>query len=120
MIRELSCLADNSRAFRVVTPFEDPRLDLAAPAGRLMANVLASVAQYETEIRAERVLAGIAVARTKGVRFGRPGGIHTRIKVREEQAVQVAKLKAAGETIAAISRATGLSRPTVYSILKAV
>ena len=30
--------------------------DLQTPAGRLMANVLASVAQYETEVRAERVL----------------------------------------------------------------
>jgi len=35
-------------------------LDLSTPAGRLMANVLASVAQYETEVRAERVLAGQA------------------------------------------------------------
>ena len=84
-----------------------------------MAHVLASVAQYETEIRAERVLAGIAVARTAGVRFGRPEGIRTRIKVTDEQAGQVTKLKAAGETVAAIARATGLSRPTVYSILKA-
>ncbi len=47
-------------------------LDLATPAGRLMANVLASVAQYETEVRAERILAGIEVARAAGVRFGRP------------------------------------------------
>ncbi len=29
-------------------------LDLSTPAGRLMANVLASVAAYETEVRAER------------------------------------------------------------------
>ena len=32
-------------------------LDLSTPAGRLMANVLASVAQYETEVRGERVRA---------------------------------------------------------------
>ena len=50
-------------------------LDLATPAGRLMANVLASVAQYETEIRGERVAAGQAVARTNGKRWGgsKPG-----------------------------------------------
>jgi DNA invertase Pin-like site-specific DNA recombinase len=35
-----------------------------------MANVLASVAQYETEVRAERVLAGQAVARANGKRWG--------------------------------------------------
>ena len=43
-------------------------MDLATAAGRLMANVLASVAQYETEIRAERILAGQAVARARGKR----------------------------------------------------
>ena len=45
-------------------------LDLATPAGRLMANVLASVAQYETEVRADRVLAGQAVAKANGKTWG--------------------------------------------------
>src|ERR1035441_3463051 len=35
-------------------------LDLSTPAGRLMGHVLASVAEYETEVRAERVLSGPA------------------------------------------------------------
>ena len=92
-------------------------LDLATPAGRLMANVLASVAQYETEIRAERIIAGQAVARTKGVRFGRPEGTGKPIKVTPEQEETVRRLKAEGKKIAAIARAVGLSRPTIYSIL---
>ena len=37
-------------------------LDLSTAAGRLMANVLASVAQFETELRAERIIAGQAAA----------------------------------------------------------
>jgi len=41
-------------------------LDITTPAGRLMANVLASVASYENEVRAERVLAGQAAAREQG------------------------------------------------------
>ena len=41
-------------------------LDLSTPAGRLMAHVLASVAQYETEVRGERVRAGQAAARAAG------------------------------------------------------
>ena len=50
-------------------------LDLATAAGRLMANVLASVAQFETEVRAERILAGQAAARAKGKVWGggKPG-----------------------------------------------
>jgi DNA invertase Pin-like site-specific DNA recombinase len=41
-------------------------LDLSTPAGRLMANVLASVAVYETEVRSERQIAGTAAAKAKG------------------------------------------------------
>src|SRR5688572_15686599 len=45
-------------------------IDLNTAAGRLMANVLASVAQYETEVRAERVRAGQQAARKRGVKWG--------------------------------------------------
>ena len=38
-------------------------LDLSTPSGRLNANIIASVACYETEIRAERVKAGQASAK---------------------------------------------------------
>jgi len=87
------------------------------PAGRLMANVPASVAAFETEVRAERVMAGLAVAKAEGVLLGRPRGVHTRIKVTSEQAAQVRRLKDEGQGVSAISRGTGLSRPTVYSLL---
>ena len=65
-------------------------LDLATPAGRLMANVLASVAQYETEVRAERVLAGQAAARAAGKTWGgsKAGRL---LKVTEEQIAVVGR-----------------------------
>ena len=91
-------------------------LDLATPSGRLMANVLASVAQFETEVRAERILAGQSVARANGKRWGgsKPG---RRISVTREQQAIVAQLHAANATVAAMARATGLSRPTIYTLL---
>ncbi|MFI5387074.1 MAG: recombinase family protein [Fimbriimonadales bacterium] len=92
-------------------------LDLSTPAGKLMAHVLAGVAQYETEVRAERVLAGIEAARERGVRLGRPAGVHTAVKVKPEQAVQVRRLSGEGKGVTQIARAVGLSRPTVYRIL---
>ena len=95
-------------------------IDLATPAGRMIANVIASMAQYETEIRAERVLAGQAAARARGKHLGRRPGIRTRIKVTPEQEAQVRRLKAEGQGVTAIARATGLSRPTIYSILDSV
>lgn len=91
-------------------------LDLSKPAGRLMANVLASVAQLETEVRAERVLAGQARARAEGKRCG--GGIKgKRIKVKPEQVTTIKRMESEGAKVAAMARATGLSRPTVYRVL---
>ena len=90
-------------------------LDLVTPAGRLMANILAGVAAYETAVRAERILAGQSAARDRGVHWGGPRG--RRIKVTGEQVAAIRRLRSEGEEIAAIARATGLSRPTIYRIL---
>ena len=91
-------------------------LDLTTAAGRLIANVLASVASYENEVRAERIIAGQAAARAAGKRWGgsRKG---RRITVTAEQIETVTRLRREATPIAAIARATGLSRPTVYSVL---
>ena len=91
-------------------------LDLTTPAGRLIANVLASVAAYENEVRSERIAAGQAAARAEGKRWGgsKKG---RRIKVTTEQAETVHRMKRDGAAVAAMARATGLSRPTVYSVL---
>ena len=90
---------------------------LASPAGRLHARILASVAEYETEVRAERVAAGQAVARKNGKKWGgsKPGW---RWKVTDEQVTAIREMKMAGKKIAHIARVTGLSRPTVYRVLE--
>lgn len=93
-------------------------LDLATPSGRLMANVLASVAAYENEVRSERVRAGMAAAKADGKRIGgSQKGVRKTVTPTKEKAIR--KLKADGESVAAIARAVGVSRPTVYSILGA-
>jgi DNA invertase Pin-like site-specific DNA recombinase len=93
-------------------------LDLATPAGRLMANVIASVAQYETEVRGERVRAGQAAARAGGKKWG-GSEKGRRVKVTDEQEKMILRGKADGMKVAAIAKAVGLSRPTVYGVLKA-
>ena len=93
-------------------------VDLDTPAGRMMANVLASVAQFETEVRAERVLAGQAAARAAGKTWG-GSAKGRRLSVTDDQVKAIRRMKADGEKVAAIARATGLSRPTVYKFLDA-
>jgi DNA invertase Pin-like site-specific DNA recombinase len=91
-------------------------LDLGTPAGRLMANFLASVAQFETEVRAERVLAGQTKARADGKTWGgsKAGRL---LSVTQDQVNTVLKLNKEGMSKAAIARATNVSRPTVYRII---
>jgi DNA invertase Pin-like site-specific DNA recombinase len=81
-----------------------------------MANILAGVAAYETEVRAERILAGQSAARERGVHWG-GSARGRRIKVTGEQVTAIRRLRLEGGRIAAIARATGLSRPTIYRIL---
>ena len=92
---------------------------LASPAGRLHARILASVAEYETEIRAERVAAGQAAARRKGKKWG-GSEKGWRWRVTDDQVVAIHEMKSSGKPIAQIARVTGLSRPTVYRVLREV
>jgi len=91
-------------------------LDLSTPAGRLMANVLASVAQFETEVRLERVLAGQAIAREKGKVWG-GSKAGRRVKVSADKEAIIRRMQADGAKITAIANAVSLSRPTVYAWL---
>ena len=81
-------------------------IDLETSAGRLMANVLASVAAYETEIRGERVLAGQAAARAQGKTWGgsKKG---RRLKVNEDQISTITRLHRERVPVAQIARAVG-------------
>jgi DNA invertase Pin-like site-specific DNA recombinase len=116
--RGLTELFEELRRRRVNLVSLKDGLDLSTPAGRLMANVLASIAQFETELRGERVLAGQAVARKRGKRWGGSvAGI--RKKVTPLQVRMIHQMKRQGEPITAISMAVGLSRPTVYNVLDA-
>jgi DNA invertase Pin-like site-specific DNA recombinase len=82
-----------------------------------MAHVLASLAQYETEVRSERVLTGMAAAKAEGKTWGgRKAGTRIRLTVEKERTIKA--MVKGGESIAAISRALSLSRTTVYKALE--
>jgi DNA invertase Pin-like site-specific DNA recombinase len=76
--------------------------------------VLASVAAYETEVRKERQLAGIAKAEGK-TWGGRKTG--TRVRLTEEKEAAIRQLHEQGKPVASIARTVGLTRKTVYRAL---
>jgi DNA invertase Pin-like site-specific DNA recombinase len=85
-------------------------LDLTTPADRAMAGLLAIFAEFEREILKERVRAGLAWARQKGKRLGRPitAGL---------QVDQVRKLYRAGLSKSEIARRLKIGRTSVRRIL---
>ena len=95
------------------------KIDLNTVAGRLIANVLASVASYETEVRAERVKAGQQAARASGKTWGgsRKGRL---LKLKAEQVRAIVRMKASGERASVIARSVNVDPTTVYRVLKRV
>jgi DNA invertase Pin-like site-specific DNA recombinase len=114
--RGLCQLFDELRERKVDLVSLKDGFSLDSSAGRLHARILASVAEYETEVRRERVLAGQQVARRKGKTWG-GSEKGWRWKVSDEQVAAIKEMKAARTPIAKIARITGLSRPTIYRVL---
>jgi DNA invertase Pin-like site-specific DNA recombinase len=114
--RGLTALFDDLLRCKVNLVSLKDSLDLSTPAGRLMANVLASVSQFETEVRAERIIAGQEAARAAGKVWGggKPG---RRVRLSEEKEAAILQLKREGKPVAEIARVVGLSRPTVYKAI---
>jgi putative DNA-invertase from lambdoid prophage Rac len=86
-------------------------LDFTTPAGRLLFGVIASMAQFERDLIRERVTAGMANAKRKGVRLGR--------KPVAFDIAELRRLRAAGLSFETISRQTGVSVGTTYRALSA-
>lgn len=114
--RELSALFDEFLQRKVNFVSLKDGVDLTTPAGRLLANVLASVAQFENEVRSERIRAGQHVARSKGKRWGGSKAGKAK-KVTPTVAKVIRQMKEQGEPITAIAKAVKLSRPTIYEVL---
>jgi DNA invertase Pin-like site-specific DNA recombinase len=82
-------------------------IDTSTPAGTAFLQMLGVFAQFETAIRRERQMEGIAKAKAKGAYKGRPAKI--------EPAIIRAAL-ATGESPSAISKRLKVARSTVYRL----
>ncbi|ROQ30954.1 DNA invertase Pin-like site-specific DNA recombinase [Frondihabitans sp. PhB188] len=86
-------------------------IDPATATGRLMLNMLATLAEYERELIVERVRAGVAVAQEAGTRFGRP---RSDPAVVGQKLAIVAQARAEGRTATKAAALVGWSRATLY------
>jgi putative DNA-invertase from lambdoid prophage Rac len=84
------------------------QFDLSTPHGRLIAQILSSMAEFERELLRERVRSGLAAARAKGKVFGRPKGGKT-----ADNCDRIKLLRSEGKSIRSIATEVGLSKTSV-------
>ncbi len=88
------------------------QIDTSTPIGKAMFTIIAAMAQLERDLTAERVRNGLRNAVAKGKKLGRP-------KTAGKKAAKVRKLHASGALPEAIAEQLGVSRASVYRMLKA-
>ena len=91
-------------------------LDLSTAAGRLMANVLAAMANFERERIRERTLLGLARARAQGKKLGRPTKDGKKYTKPSRQAVN--EFRESGLTIREIAKRLNTSKYWVEVVIK--
>jgi DNA invertase Pin-like site-specific DNA recombinase len=89
------------------------QIELNGPLGRMIAAVMLGLAEIELEYRLERQMAGIRVAKKKGVYKGRLKGT---TKAKPQRAK---KLRDQGLTVPEIAKALGASERTIWRYLGA-
>jgi len=113
LARSIADLQDIVRALKargaVLKATEQP-IDTSTAAGKCFLDMLGVFAEFETNLRRERQLEGIAKAKAAGVYKGRPATIDVD---------EIGRLKAEGLGASEIAKRLGIGRASVYRAFKA-
>jgi DNA invertase Pin-like site-specific DNA recombinase len=107
-IADLSNIARELNSKGVALKATHQPIDTSSAAGKAFLGMLGAFAEFETNIRRERQLEGIAAAKKAGVYKGRPATI---------RAEDIAKLKAEGLGASEIAKRLKIGRASVYRVL---
>ena len=106
--RILADLSSRGIAFECT---EQPEINTQGPLGKLLVGILAAVAEFETGLRRERQMEGIARAKAMGkYRGGQP--------LKPEKIAKLKALIADGASITQAAQDAGMSRVSAYKYLK--
>lgn len=102
------CAVENLKERNINLKIIDMDIDLATPAGKLFLSVVASMAEFERNMISVRTKEGLAAARQRGIKLGRPS------KLTAQQVSQAsADIEAGRITITARARELGVCRDTL-------
>ena len=107
-------LAEELQEKQVNLKVIDQSIDTGDATGRLLFNMLGAIAQFETEIRAERQMDGIRNAKANGVLLGR------RKELTEEEQVELQQKRQDGALIKTLMEEYKLSKASVYRYLDGI
>lgn len=107
----LTQIADDLQKRGIELVVLDQSIDTSTPTGKLLFNMLASIAEFETALRSERQTDGIAKAKDKGVKFG------AKAKLAPEQVTELKQRRSEGVKVKDLMNEYDLSKATVYRLL---
>jgi putative DNA-invertase from lambdoid prophage Rac len=84
------------------------QFDLTTPHGKMIASIMATLAEFERDLLKERIKSGISNARARGKIFGRPKGGKT-----ADNCDRIKLLRSQGRSIRSIAHEVGLSKTSV-------
>lgn len=84
------------------------QFDLSTPHGKMIASIMATLAEFERDLLKERIKSGIANARSRGKIFGRPTGGKI-----ADSCDRINQLRADGLSVRAIALEVGLSKSAI-------
>lgn len=106
-LRQLVDALEEFRALRIEFVSLHEGVDTSTPNGRLVFGIFASIAEFERELIRERVRSGLAAARARGKRIGRPR--------KNVDGAQIARLRDQGASWRTIAGRLGVSVGTAYN-----
>lgn len=86
-------------------------IDTSSASGRLILSVFGALAEFERSLIIERTQAGLAAARLRGAKIGRPAAMSA------GQVEQAKTLVGAGHRVGDVARTLGVGRSTLYRML---
>jgi DNA invertase Pin-like site-specific DNA recombinase len=110
---DLGKIAEQLQRKKVDLIVLDQQIDTTTPTGKLMFTMIGAFAEFERDLIAERCQEGIAKAKAKGVRFGRP------VKLTDAE-IQSLKLEfeSGGDRRSELARRYGISTASLYRIVR--
>ena len=104
-------IADELSTKKVALLVLDQNINTGDATGRLLFNMLGAIAQFETEIRAERQMDGIQKAKERGIEFGR------KKKLTVDERIELQNRRRKGDLIKVLMKDYGLSKASIYRYL---